>query len=343
MGGGTAVDTVSLLALVAVAATAAAAAAIGTAWVRRIALRRSILDIPNERSSHVAPTPRGGGAAIVAVCVAGWVVFGLQSGEGGWLAACALGVALVSAVDDVRPLGTGLRMGVHLAAAVALGLAVGGWETIEAPVGELGLGLLGLPLAVFWLVGLTNAYNFMDGIDGIAATQAVVGGAGWALAGAWLGNPFVSLSGGLVAGGSLGFAIHNWPPARIFMGDVGSAFLGFVFAGLALYGEGRLPLASLLFVWPFVFDAAYTFVRRAARGENVFKAHRSHLYQRLVIAGWSHRRTTMVYAALAVWSASCGLAWLATGSAAAAVAGLGIAPLVALGTTWAAERSAPGE
>jgi UDP-N-acetylmuramyl pentapeptide phosphotransferase/UDP-N-acetylglucosamine-1-phosphate transferase len=152
-------------------------------------------------------------------------------------------------------------------------------------------------------VGLTNAYNFMDGIDGIAGGQAVVAGVGWAIVGLLMDLPFVFIFAGLLASTALGFLFHNWPPAKIFMGDVGSAFLGFSFACLAMAGASREPslaIAGVLLVWPFVFDTLFTFFRRLKNRENVFAAHRSHLYQRLVIAGYSHRTVTLIYMGLDV-------------------------------------------
>ena len=152
----------------------------------------------------------------------------------------------------------------------------------------------------------------MDGIDGIAGGQAVVAGLGWAALG-WLSDqPLVGILGILLAASSLGFLGHNWPPARIFMGDVGSAFLGFTFAVLAVAAaqrDARLALAGVLLVWPFIFDACFTFLRRLRNGENVFAAHRSHLYQRLVIAGYSHRTVTLLYIGLAAWGAILAQLW----------------------------------
>ena len=155
-----------------------------------------------------------------------------------------------------------------------------------------------------------NAYNFMDGIDGLAGSQTVVAGLGWLVPGGIVGLP---IFGVLVAGSSLGFLGHNWPPTRIFMGDVGSVFLGFTLAVLAVIGglaHPRLPLAGLLVVWPFVFDTTFTIVRRLRRGENIFAAHRSHLYQRLVIAGYSQRAVTLLYAGLALVGVVLALAWV---------------------------------
>ena len=337
---------VSLIGVIVAAALATSAAVEG---VRRIALRRNVIDVPNDRSSHVTPTPRGGGIAIVAVLVAGW---GLVTGWGD-VAAIALGTILVagiSAVDDVRSLAARTRFAVQVVAVAVLLAFSEPWQAIGLPglgvvqtvgwAGVLSGGLIGV-----WCVGLTNAYNFMDGIDGIAASQAIVAGGAWAAVGWALGVPSASVTGGLVAGASLGFLVHNWSPARIFMGDVGSASLGFVFAALPVVAgmypsadvASRLPVAGLVFVWPFAFDAVYTFVRRLRAGENVFEAHRSHLYQRMVIAGRTHRAVTALYAGNAMFAAACGALWLLAGSAVSAWVGLLLVPLVLLGATRLAE------
>ncbi len=300
---------------------AAAGAALLSLWlvgvVRCVALRQGILDAPNERSLHSQPTPRGGGIGIVGVSLIGillcwvlvpfWAAWPLVS-----FVCAALFIAAVSWRDDVRPLPVLVRFGAHALAAVAVLVGIGSWAVLEIPVvGLFRLGYLGLPVTFLWIVGLTNAYNFMDGVDGIAGIQAVVAGLGWvALTGGtarvetWLGL--------LLAGASLGFLVHNWPPARIFMGDVGSAFLGFNFAVLAVIGaqhNPRLALAGALLVWPFVFDTSFTFLRRLRRGENVFQAHRSHLYQRLVLAGYSHRFVTCLYGVLAAGGVVLALVW----------------------------------
>ena len=318
--------------------------------VRRWALRRSVLDVPNARSSHTVPTPRGGGLAIVVVSAAGAagaLALGVRGALPGLLASAAV-VAAVSAADDVRPLRARTRFAAQgLAAALALA-TFGPWTALSVPfVGTVPVGpVLGTALAVVWVVGLTNAFNFMDGIDGIAGAQAVVAGAAWAGVGLAAGLPSVALVGGLVAASAVGFLAHNWSPARIFMGDVGSVTLGFVFATLGLAAAGpaggtlgpRVPLAALLFVWPFVFDAVLTFGRRLRAGEDVFAAHRSHLYQRMVIAGWTHRRVATLYAALGVVGAVGGSVWVLSGSSWAALAGLAVPVAGVLWATAAAER-----
>jgi UDP-N-acetylmuramyl pentapeptide phosphotransferase/UDP-N-acetylglucosamine-1-phosphate transferase len=168
-------------------------------------------------------------------------------------------------------------------------------------------------VAVLWVVGLTNAYNFMDGIDGISGAQAIVAGVAFALAAAKGGLTGTAVCAIAIAAANAGFLIHNWSPARVFMGDVGSAFLGFSFAVMALEIAAWSPsaaFAAALSLWPFILDTSLTFLRRAFRGENVFQSHRSHLYQRLVIAGWSHARVTVLYALTAALAAAAGLAWV---------------------------------
>ncbi len=282
--------------------------------------KRGVLDIPNERSSHTTPTPRGGGLAIVFFSLGGFSAVWLLNPS------CSLFVifsyligsvivAGASWVDDLRSLSTGIRFAVHTVSALLILLGAGYWQTIRLPFGgEFSLGWIGLPLTLLWIIGLTNSYNFMDGIDGIAGGQAVVAGLGWTFLG-WAGDfSLLSALGLAVAASSLGFLGHNWPPARIFMGDVGSAFLGYTFAFLAVIAgqnDPRLPLVGILFVWPFVFDTIFTFLRRWRKGENVFAAHRSHLYQRLVVAKYSHQFVTILYSALAAIGAALAFAWWA--------------------------------
>jgi UDP-N-acetylmuramyl pentapeptide phosphotransferase/UDP-N-acetylglucosamine-1-phosphate transferase len=160
--------------------------------------------------------------------------------------------------------------------------------------------MAGGALSVFLVVGLTNVYNFMDGVDGIAGSRAIAGFVDWR---GMRSDPTLAVAGAVVAASCLGFLFFNWPPASIFMGDVGSGFLGFVLAALTVSVALRSPAtaaAGILFVWPFVFDTAFTLLRRLRRGENLLHAHRSHLYQRLVLTGLSHRFVTIVYGALAI-------------------------------------------
>lgn len=285
--------------------------------IRHWAIRRQILAIPNERSSHTLPTPSGGGLAITAISLAGWFCYSLlhQTVTTAQLAILVGGIliALISWLDDLYTMPTLVRLGIHsLAGLIAIG-GIGWWRALQLPMLPLlHLGWFGPLLTLFWIVSLTNAYNFMDGIDGIAGSQAVVAGLGWVILG-WLSQqPLVMSLGLLVAATSFGFLQHNWSPARIFMGDVGSAFLGYTFATLTILASqtnSSLVLAGFLLLWPFVFDTTFTLIRRWRNGENIFAAHRSHLYQRLVIAGYSHRTVTTLYLALALVGSLLALAW----------------------------------
>jgi UDP-N-acetylmuramyl pentapeptide phosphotransferase/UDP-N-acetylglucosamine-1-phosphate transferase len=286
------------------------------AAVRSWARRRSVLDHPNDRSLHVRPTPRGGGIGIVLPTCIAIGGAGALVPEARGVAACLAGggllVAGVGSVDDVRGLPALTRLVAHVAAGAIVVLGIGSWRTVAGPGSwDLDLGRAAVPLTVLLVVGLTNAYNFMDGVDGIAGGQGVVAGFGWVAAGYAIQDPLVTVAGAVVALTTLGFLLFNWSPASIFMGDVGSSFLGFLFGALAVHMASRFPSAAwagILFVWPFVFDSAFTFLRRMSRREHLLSAHRSHLYQRLVLAGVSHRAVALLYGALATVGVAVGTA-----------------------------------
>jgi UDP-N-acetylmuramyl pentapeptide phosphotransferase/UDP-N-acetylglucosamine-1-phosphate transferase len=309
--------------------------------IRRWASRLGLIDVPNERSMHVRPTARGGGVAIVAVCLLGLAVAGLAgvrtdlSLEAGYVLGALL-VAGLSFADDLRDLPAWLRLALQAAAATIL---LAGVLLTAGGLSAFGSGAASWLLAagaLFFVVGLTNAYNFMDGIDGLAATQGLVAAVGWILLGLLAAEPWLGALGALVAAGCLGFLVHNLPPARIFMGDVGSAFLGFSFAFLAIAGTLRSPalgIAGTILVSPFLFDSGTTLLRRAWRRENLFAAHRGHLYQRLALAGWPARRVTGLYGLLAVLAAIAAVAWWAVPSVIAHEALLG-GLAVSAGLLW---------
>lgn len=300
-----------------------AAALVSWLGVRAIThwAKQKLLDVPNDRSSHSTPTPRGGGAAIALVVVAGWSIALVVSGgtTAVWLIATSTVIACISWLDDLHTLKSRTRFMVHAAAVGIMAAMVGYVDTFAFPAaGTFFVGLVGVPLTLVWGIGLTNAYNFMDGIDGIAALQALAASVGWACLGWLAGHDLLLWSGIATAGATLGFLPHNWSPARIFMGDVGSAFLGFVFAALLLVAIGddsgavdteRVPIVAVAFVWPFVFDAMLTFLRRLKNGEDVFTAHRSHLYQRMVISGRSHAFVSSIYGILAAIAVAAALFW----------------------------------
>jgi len=282
---------------------------------RRYAEHRQIFDHPNERSSHSTPTPRGGGLAIV-VLVMGMGIWSLREMELSRVLiylGCGAVIAFLGWRDDLHSLSTGVRFTVQgLVAAVSI-YGLGYAKSITIPlVGVLPLGAFGVVITFLWIIGLTNAYNFMDGIDGIAGGVAFAGGLGWMALASHADIPFAFWIALAISAGSLGFLGHNWSPAKIFMGDVASTFLGYTFAALPLIssdkGGDALMLGTLL-MWTFILDASVTFWQRVFRGENVFTAHRSHLYQRLVIGGYSHAAISALYIALTLLAGLLAYAW----------------------------------
>ncbi len=267
-----------------------------TGLVRRSALAKGRLDIPNARSSHTVPTPRGGGLAIVATAMLGAVAVWWMSGLD-WLAAAGalVGGALVSGIghlDDIRGVRALTRFCVHIAAAIAatVWLLANSDAPFFAGIPQW-LSVMVLAVAIAWSI---NLFNFMDGIDGIAASEsAFVAGGAAMLAGATSGWSQLAL---IAAGASLGFMLWNWPAARIFMGDVGSGFLGFWLAilAIALHATGVLPVwTSLILGSAFVADASVTLLRRVLRGERWYEAHRSHAYQILARRWQSHLKVVV--------------------------------------------------
>ena len=302
-----------------VAAGALVLSSLCVSGFRRLAAER-MLDIPNARSLHTQPTPRGGGLGIViGVLIGAWGllmsrVLRMPLNE---VVALSLGgsiVALVGWIDDSNRLPYRLRLVVQTISSAIILIMVGYFRAVTVPfVGNIQLQSIGILIALLWMLGLTNAYNFMDGIDGIASGQALIAGLTWAIIGYMSGEVFVGLIGVLLAGTSLGFLFHNWPPARIFMGDVGSAFIGFVLAVLPIIAgqeDSRIMVAGFLIVWPFIFDTSFTLVHRMIKKENIFEAHRSHVYQRLVIAGYTHRFVTLIYMGLALTGAILAILWV---------------------------------
>ena len=274
-------------------------------------LRRSLLDQPSDRSSHRHPTPRGGGVAFVLVsCIASvlaWAVSTISSSSPLPLLAApllTLPMALVGLLDDRHNLPASLRYGVQLATAVVVS-----WVS---PLVVLSFGLLPLlALLVSAVTAVINFTNFMDGLDGLVAGCMAVAmtSAAIQLSAPW---PIWALVGAL-----LGFLLWNWSPAKVFMGDVGSTFLGAVFAVLVLQASTwSEALALLLVATPLLGDACLCVPRRLIAGQPVFQAHRLHLFQRLHQAGWSHARVSSLYiavtAVLAIALLWGGLPWVIT-------------------------------
>lgn len=268
--------------------------------IQIVALRRGDLDVPNERSSHSSPVPTGGGLGIVVVVLVGVLVLWLTGNAPVQIAAAIAGGSLVAAVgmaDDRSPLTPGVRLVVHFATAIWATFWIGGLAPVQIGSEHYDLGALGDGLAVIGIVWGLNLFNFMDGIDGIAGSEGTfVAGSGALLAFLLGTGTDIALIGALTAGSCIGFLSWNWPPARIFMGDVGSGFLGFVLSVLALAASHTHP--TVMFSWlilggVFLADATVTLMRRLVRGEKVYKAHRSHAYQHLARRLNSHRLVTI--------------------------------------------------
>ena len=263
-----------------------------TYLLRLYALRSNILDIPNERSSHTVPTPRGGGVAIVLVFLAVLAFNEL------WLFFIAgTLVALVGWLDDHGHVQSGIRLFIHLLGSALVVFSIGGLPTFSIIGFEQDWGLLGSVLAVFAVIWVLNLYNFMDGIDGIAGVEAVTasGVAGLVLWFVFSLNDIAWLHFSLVAA-CFGFLVFNFPPAKIFMGDAGSGFLGLMIGMLVLYSTSLAP--EMLWVWlillgVFIVDATFTLLRRLLRGDKVYEAHCSHAYQYASRLHSSHKVVTL--------------------------------------------------
>jgi Fuc2NAc and GlcNAc transferase len=306
-----------------------------TGLARRYAVRRQLVDVPNDRSSHASPTPRGGGlgfvvtflVALVVLHATGWVSLNASLA----LAGAGVTVAAVGFADDHAHMPAKLRILVHALAAAWV------FYWLDVRPGEA-LGVvwpvwLGALLVVLFVVWVLNLYNFMDGIDGLAGAEAVtacVGGAAlgvafWPASGVWL-QPL------LLAAAVLGFLVWNLPPARIFMGDVGSGFLGVCVAAIALESLAVSPAwfwAWMVLLGAFVVDATFTLLRRIVRRRPFYEAHRSHAYQHAA-RRFGHRAVTLATVLLnLLWLLP--IAWLVASERLGGVSGLLLAYLPLIG------------
>jgi Fuc2NAc and GlcNAc transferase len=272
-----------------------------TGIVRYYSLHKSILDVPNERSSHTIPTPRGGGIAIAITFFVGVSWLGWHDLISLSLTKALLGGGLLVAAtgywDDLKSVSARTRFFLHLLAAIWTLYCLGGFSTLVIGNWSIHLGWLGSVIAAIGVVWLINLYNFMDGIDGIAGSEAVfvAGAAGSALF--LLGATGLAAVCFFLCAACLGFLLWNWAPAKIFLGDVGSGLLGFIFAVLILASANQH--AILLFPWlillaVFIFDATLTLIHRSMRGQQLSAAHREHLYHRLMQFGFSHKKVVIV-------------------------------------------------
>ena len=275
-------------------------------------LRLGVMAMPNRRSSHDWPIPNSGGVAIVLTFFAGFAVllyFGdealIGSGHMIGFAVAGLGVAAISLADDLGQFRSfRIKLAAQFSAAlvlVAFGIV---FQTMSLPVaGTFDLGWWGYPMTVLWIVAMTNIFNFMDGLDGLAGGCGVIVALFFGVVTALEGSHFVYILCYVLLASALGFLIFNFPTARIFMGDVGSQFLGFGFAAIAViaaeYDTSRTSLLIMpLLFFHFIFDATFTFIRRLFRGQHVTQAHRGHLYQLMNQLGVSHLGVSLFHFAV---------------------------------------------
>lgn len=305
-----------------------AAAALSTRVATAALVRRSVLDVPNHRSSHRAPIPRGGGVALlVGVPVALLLLHGRFRPS--LLLAVFLPAAAAAAVgltDDVRgEVSVRLRL-------VALVVIASAGAAAEVSLSHPGFwAVLVAVVIALWVVSYTNFFNFMDGINGIASSQAILTGICFGLIAAHLHRPSVEAASFALAAAGVGFLPFNFPSARVFLGDVGSYFLGASLAlliGIAVL-RGFTVEAAVAPVAVFLTDAGVTLIRRIAGRKAWATAHREHTYQRLVDAGWSHTLTTSVVAVFIAACSALGSVSLLAGPAARALADAAIVVLLA--------------
>jgi Fuc2NAc and GlcNAc transferase len=284
-----------------------------TRIVKHYALIHNITDIPNKRSSHSIPTPRGGGLAIVISFLMGIILYSavfeisfnwlMLLVGGGWA------IAWIGWVDDKKALKPWPRMLVHFFLAGCIIFIVGPEFSLSfIPTFHLS-NYLSLTLIIFYIVWMINLYNFMDGIDGLASSQCLSVSTAACIF-AYLNNHVeLTFCYGLLSAISIGFLFFNWHPAKIFLGDVGSGFLGFMFALLAVWGEysdSVLWITVTILMGVFIVDATFTLLKRLVNKQVITQPHRDHTYQKLVLLGWSHSKVSFACLGLNIfWLTPC--------------------------------------
>lgn len=275
--------------------------------VRRLGIAMKIMDKPTERSSHTTPTPRTGGIAVVLGALVAMVLVGQLNRP--LIVAGAIGsaVTIISLIDDVYSMSSLPRLLVHVLVATATVLLINlAPQHLGLPYADLHLPhWLGLALAVLFTVGFVNFFNFMDGINGLAASQGMFGAMTIGVILCMGGAENSALTSAALAGACLGYLPHNFPKAKIFMGDVGSTTIGFALAMLTLVGGARTKLDWVPYIMPlgvFIYDAGFTVIKRAVAGEKITAPHRKHHYELLTRCGWSHTAVTGLQMVLmALW------------------------------------------
>jgi UDP-GlcNAc:undecaprenyl-phosphate GlcNAc-1-phosphate transferase len=280
----------------------------GTQLLLRIRVKKGFVDVPGERSSHDVAKPRFGGVAVVTAFFLGFgALLAARPEARGLLPLLPCGALVFAAgvIDDWRGLPVAVRLAAQLAAAIAVVATGNVVESVFVPLaGTIELDVLAVPFTVLFVLASINFYNFIDGIDGLAAGTAAITAGFLALIAYMLGHGALALAALAAAGASLGFLQFNFPPSRLFMGDGGSTFLGFFFAFFAIAGNRLVPelpfFITVLLLSSLYLDAGVTLLRRLFRGEKIFQPHRTHYYQRLLALGFNHKQVTVLEYALTV-------------------------------------------
>ncbi|MFM7108342.1 MAG: glycosyltransferase family 4 protein [Planctomycetaceae bacterium] len=315
-----------------------------------LASRWRLVDLPNRRSAHALPTARGGGVAIAGMTTLASIAVIVRWPPDALEVVCGvclpcLVIAGVGILDDMRPLDAKLRLAIHVAVAAAMTYVLEPIRSVAIPgLPTLDLGAAAWPVTILWIVGMTNAFNFMDGSDGMAATVAVVGGVGLAAIGLVTRCNMPLLLAAFAAAAAAGFLVFNWQPARVFMGDVGSGFLGAFLAAVPLvYPESRraeVLVPAVLCLWPAIFDPFVTVIRRIAAGANPLEPHREFFFHRLVRSGVTHAWVAFLYGMLAAAGAVAGLVMVVPSLPMPVRTSAPLVPAVlAVWLAWTAERT----
>ena len=330
-------------------AVASLAASAGGVWVSiRLARRVGAMDVPNERSSHSVPTPRMGGVPMVAAAVLGFGCWAfLAAGEAfsvkglPYAVLFALGASLLGLWDDLSPLPPLFRFIVQISGAfLCLWASAGLFRELLA--GRWALPpIVWISASAVWIVWMLNLYNFMDGIDGLAGGEAALASAFFFLLFARHGESGWAVANLLIAAAAAGFLVFNWPPAQVFMGDAGSAFLGAFYGMQSVVASLTTPIPFAVLILPFanfILDTTVTLIRRAWRGEKWYTPHRSHFYQRMTGLGMTHRKVTILELCVLAGSCAAAAVYFESDTAGRAVVMCGVLAGLAAGGIWVSQQ-----
>ncbi len=273
--------------------------------VRRVCLKKGIVDIPNERKVHTNPIPRLGGVAIWLCTILTFMILVFVNWDypfGNGLSGILVGgsiMFLLGLVDDLYDLSPKFKLVVQIGAALIAFLLGVKIEVLFNPFGQqISLGIFSLPVTLIWLVGISNAMNFIDGVDGLAGGVSTICAVTLSVIAIYTHQPISAVMASILAGSMMGFLVYNFHPARIFMGDSGALFAGFALAGLSVTGvlkslTATMLLPLLILAVPII-DISYSVLRRLLKGDNLMKADAEHIHHKLLKAGLSHNRTAAI-------------------------------------------------